>query len=120
MFAGARAHVFTSRPNNEHMNVAYVSTVESNRNHKMQKIDTHLFDRKKRKKMQIREEIIGCWMLVSGVYIRIRLVRSDDDNWNILFTTNDFIVLMTQEYIYKHMLGRPRADRTKIYEDLKI
>lgn len=60
MFAGARAHVFTSRPNNEHMNVAYVSTVKSNRNHKMQKIDTHLFDRKSEKDANQRRNY---WML---------------------------------------------------------
>lgn len=48
--------------------------------------------------MQIREEIIGCLRLVYGVYIRVRLVRPDDDNGYILSTTHDFIDLMTQEY----------------------
>lgn len=50
--------------------------------------------------MQIRAEIRGCWRLVYGVsvYIRVRLVRPDDDNGYILSTTHDSIVLMTQEY----------------------
>lgn len=60
----ARAHLFTSRLNNEHMNEAYVSTVNSNRNHKMQKIDTHLSDRKTEKDANL---IRNYWMLVYGV-----------------------------------------------------